>query len=256
MSTWVRYAPEDRELDLSCLARADYDLIRSLHGEIHKGQGILICLSVPSDRAAGEMYVRKQNGMYWAVHFAGEGHGSHEITVESDEHRRQKDYWYRAAQDAGYEASKELRTGKGTVLDVAIRGERQTGVEIQHSYNKTTVIKTRTTKSYKAGWLPVWFLDSDRRPDWFHEVPSVASNPLPGATSPRGAPRPRSVCPSSSLNDAHPTRSISARRDTDARAANGTRNANHGAGSPLMTSPNWSRPSRSYPFATHQGWST
>lgn len=184
VSTWVRYTPEDRELDLSRLARADYDLISSLHGKIDKGDGTLICLQAPNDQATGEMYVRKARGMYWAAHFPGEGHGFHEIAVESDEHRRQKDYWYRAAQDAGYEASKELRTGRGTVLDVAILGARHIGVEIQHTYNKTAAVKARTTKSFTAGWLPVWFLDSDRRPDWFHEVPSVASNPLPWSNLP------------------------------------------------------------------------
>jgi hypothetical protein len=30
----------------------------------------------------------------------------------------------------------------------------------------------------------VWFLDSDRRPDWFHEVPTIASNPLPWISLP------------------------------------------------------------------------
>jgi hypothetical protein len=59
------------------------------------------------------------------------GHGSHAIALESDEHRRQKDYWCRAAEDAGYRVSTEFHTGGGTILDVAIDGPRQTGVEIQ-----------------------------------------------------------------------------------------------------------------------------
>jgi hypothetical protein len=184
MSTWVRYAPENRELDLSRLAPTDYELISGLHGEIRQGDATLLCLQASSDQASAEMYIRRKCGMYWAVHFPGYGHGPHAITMESDEHRRQKDYWCRAAQDVGFDATTEFRTGKGTVLDVAIRGNRHTGVEIQHSYNKASVIKTRTTKSFKAGWLPVWFLDSDRRPDWFYEVPTVASNPLPWTSLP------------------------------------------------------------------------
>jgi hypothetical protein len=68
------------------------------------------------------MFIRLSRGMYWAVHFAGGAHGAHEISIETDEHRRQKDYWHRAAEDAGYRASKEFPTGGRTILDVAIDG--------------------------------------------------------------------------------------------------------------------------------------
>lgn len=176
VSTLVRYTPTNRVLDLACLNSADYELIGSLHNEIGRGDRTLICLQAGSGDA-GEMYIRLRGGQYWAVHFAGGGHGSHEVARESDEHRQQKDYWQRAAQDAGYEASTEHSTGRGTILDVAITGPRKTGVEIQHSYGKMKVVKARTTKSFRAGWLPVWFLDTDRRPDWYHHVPSVNSNP-------------------------------------------------------------------------------
>ncbi|MFI0470179.1 hypothetical protein ACH347_39445 [Saccharopolyspora sp. 5N102] len=189
MSTLVRYTPEDRDLDLANLSSRDYTLICSLHGTIARGQRTLICLQASRDEDdAAEMFIRMHNGRYWAAHFTGSGHGSHTIAVESDEHRRQKDYWRRAATDAGYQASTEFHTGGGTILDVAIAGPRRTGVEIQRSYSKASSVKSRTTKSYKSGWLPVWFLDTDTRPPWFHHVPAVNCNRISwGELPPRRA---------------------------------------------------------------------
>ena len=40
MSSWVRYTPEDRVLDLANLSRSDYELC-PLHGEVIRGQGTL-----------------------------------------------------------------------------------------------------------------------------------------------------------------------------------------------------------------------
>jgi hypothetical protein len=176
MSTLVRYTPQDRVLDLANLSRSDYDLISSLHGALVHGQGTLICLQSSASDAAAEMYIRFFRRKYWAVHFPGGAHGAHEIALETDEHRRQKDYWHRAAEDAGYRASKEFHTGGGTVLDVAIDGPRRTGIEVQHSFITIKLAKSRTTKSYRAGWLPVWFLDSDKTPPWFHHVPALGCN--------------------------------------------------------------------------------
>lgn len=176
MSTLVQYTPEDRVLDLAKLSRSDYELICSLHLNVVRGQGTLICLQSSANGDAAEMHIRLSGGKYWAVHFAGGAHGEHEISVETDEHRRQKDYWHRAAEDAGYRASKEFRTGGGTVLDVAIDGPRRTGIEVQRSSIAIKHAKSRTTKSYRAGWLPLWFLDSDRTPPWFHHVPAVGCN--------------------------------------------------------------------------------
>lgn len=69
-------------------------------------------------------------------------------------------------------------------MDVAIHGPRQTGIEVQHSYITTRLAKTRTTKTYRAGWLPVWFLDSDRTPDWFERVPALGCNPMQWSSLP------------------------------------------------------------------------
>lgn len=176
MSTLVRHTPDDRVVDLANLSQGDYELISALHGAVKRGQRTLICLQSPESDDAAEMFIRLRGGKYWAVHFAGGAHGPHELALESDEHRRQKDYWHRAAEGAGYRASKEFRTTNGTILDVAIEGPRRTGIEVQHSSIEVKLAKARTTKSYRAGWLPVWFLDSDNRPPWFHQVPALSCN--------------------------------------------------------------------------------
>ncbi|MGW0891587.1 competence protein CoiA family protein [Saccharopolyspora sp. NPDC002578] len=176
MSTQVRYTPEDRVLDLARLSTRDHQLIQSLRGSIVRGQGTLLCLESGADGAAAEMFIRRcSRGRYWAVHFVETTPCDHGDPIESDEHRRQKDYWCRAAEDAGYRVSMEFSTGRGTRLDVAIEGPRLTGIEVQRSYAQDQAVKARTTKSYRAGWLPIWFLDSDRTPDWVHHVPAVNS---------------------------------------------------------------------------------
>ncbi|MCR6488254.1 hypothetical protein M8542_36035 [Amycolatopsis sp. OK19-0408] len=200
MSTLVRYTPrpgQDRLLDLAELNTADFAVISALHGQIHRGDKILLCQQASirepdgTSRAAGpdedgaEMYVKRIGDRYWAVHFPGSRCAEkHAIARESDEHRIQKDYWQRAAEDAGHPATQEQRTGAGTILDVAISGPRPTGIEVQHSQVQTQSVKARTTRSFQAGWLAVWFLDSDRPSAWFFDVPTVGSNPRPWSSLP------------------------------------------------------------------------
>ena len=186
MSTLVLYAPEERLLDLAELNQHDFVLISGLHGQIKRGERILLCQRASSgDEDGAEMFVRLRHGRYAAVHFSGSNCTmTHEISRESDEHRRQKDYWQRAAEDAGYRATQEFRTSAGTILDVAIDGPRRTGVEVQHSALATRLATSRTTKSFRAGWLPIWFLDSDQTPPWFHKVPTLGCNRLPWSSTP------------------------------------------------------------------------
>jgi hypothetical protein len=181
MSTLVRYihGQVDRLIDLAHLDSRDFALIRSLRGEIRRHDRILLCQQAPADDEGAEMFVRLTGDRYWAVHFRGSSCTSeHEIAEESVEHRRQKDYWQRAAEDAGYPVTQEHRTGRGTILDVAIDGPHRTGIEVQHSAIEPTLVKSRTTKSFSAGWLPVWFLDSDRTPPWYTQVPALGCNKL------------------------------------------------------------------------------
>ena len=70
MSTLVRYTPEDRVLDLANLSRSDYELIRSMHRRVVRGQMTLICLQSSANDDAAEMFIRLSGNKYWAVHFA------------------------------------------------------------------------------------------------------------------------------------------------------------------------------------------
>lgn len=185
MSTFVLHTATNRMLDLAQLSEQDYILISSMRGQLRRGDRALLCQAAASDDEGAEMYVKERNGRYFAAHFPGSNCTNvHEIARESDEHRRQKDYWQRAAEEAGYQASQELRTGNGTVLDVAIEGPRRTGIEVQHSALEAKLAKSRSTRSFRAGWLPVWFIDSDHTPHWFHSVPAVNCNvQLPWSTT-------------------------------------------------------------------------
>jgi hypothetical protein len=71
-----------------------------LHQKIHQGDRVLLCL-IPSTAGHDEMFIQKRRVKYYAVHFSGGGH-RHEVSFESDEHKRQKEYWHRAATDAGF----------------------------------------------------------------------------------------------------------------------------------------------------------
>jgi hypothetical protein len=91
MATFVIYTPEGRNLDLEKLSAADFELIISLRGNIQRGDGTLLC-RIPGGNN-GEMFIRRINeGIYRAVHFVGGAHGPHPISLETDEHRRQKEY--------------------------------------------------------------------------------------------------------------------------------------------------------------------
>ena len=172
MSTMTRYHPRGIDVDLADLPHWLYVEIASLHGQLDKsGPPILTCLG------NGEpMYVwRHESGRFFARHFpggAGNKH-SHAISAMSDEHRRIAEYSERAAEDAGLSAQLEYSTGKGTRLDVAVFGEVNTGIEVQRSSLSRVLAKSRTSKSFSAGFVTAWISDSQRTPDWAHHVPTA-----------------------------------------------------------------------------------
>lgn len=173
VSTRAYYRPRDICIDLADLPRWLYDEIASLHGQIDPPPAppTLTCLG------NGEpMYVyRHGTGRYFARHYPHgnpEGH-RHLIATMSDEHRRQSEYSQRAAVDHGFEATLEKSTGNGTRLDVAVVGAVNIGLEIQRSDLSRTAAKTRTAKSFGAGWTPAWITDRQRDPDWADHVPTA-----------------------------------------------------------------------------------
>lgn len=175
MTTYVRYVPGNRVLDLSSLSAEDYRLITGLHGGIRNGDGVLICMRP----GGGEMYIKHRADKYFAAHFPGGAHGDHPVALESPAHRHQKDYWARAAEVCGLQASTELPV-RGGKLDVAITGGPvATDIEIQRNEIKVKIVKSRTTRYHKAGYLPVWFNDWGSRPKWLYEVPALGCNRMP-----------------------------------------------------------------------------
>jgi hypothetical protein len=189
MATFVRYVPENRDLDLASLSLRDYQLITRLHGEIRRGEPVLICLR-PGGRN-GEMFIRERDGRFFAAHFKGGAHeGGHEVVLESLAHRRQKEYWVRGAEAAGLRAAVEWPV-RGGRLDVAITGGAvDTDVEIQRSEITQALARRRTTLYFRAGFLPVWFNDGGERPLWLREVPALGCVKVPWNEQ---LPRPRAV---------------------------------------------------------------
>jgi hypothetical protein len=195
MTTLVRYTPENRVLDLSSLLLSDYQLITRLHGTIKDGQDTLVCLRPPG----GAMHVVCRGGKYFAAHFAGGAHGPHTITLETDEHRRQKDYWVQAAESAGLHAETEvaLSTGERGTMDVVITGSRvDTDIECQRKkpapgHRDHQSVPQRTAKYCRAGLLPIWFNGRGISiPMWLAKVPALGCSYNRWETA---MPRPRSA---------------------------------------------------------------
>jgi hypothetical protein len=195
MTTLVRYTPEDRLLDLSSLPLSDYELITSLHGTIKHDQSILICLRPPG----GEMRVVCRGGKYFAAHFPGGAHGPHPITLETDEHLRQKDFWVQAAESAGFHVETEvsLLAGERGSMDVVITGGLVgTDIECQRKkpapgHRDHRSVPQRTAKYRKAGFLPVWFNGRGVSiPMWLAKVPALGCSYNSWETA---MPRPRSA---------------------------------------------------------------
>lgn len=172
MSTCAFYYPRNIEVDLAALPTWLYSEIISLHGHITRptdtNPPVLTCLG------NGEpMYIRRQEtGRFFAVHFPGgnpDGH-RHGIGRMSVEHENQSEYCLRAATSAGLKAAREVSTGSGTRLDVAVFGDLPIGLEIQRSTLSRAQAKSRTTKSAKAGFTCAWISDSEVDPQWADHV--------------------------------------------------------------------------------------
>lgn len=181
MTSLFRHNPTGRIIDTSQpLSDADYEMIVALHGNLHSGDGILECIS----EHGGELLVKfMRNGTIWAVHFRGEGHGcgGHPIVRMTDQHRRQRDYLWRAADDHGLDARYEYRTDNHTRPDVAVFGSAvNLGFEAQWSPITIAKVKRRTTLSYRSSdnLIVPWYADSGTDPCYQHYVPTLRGNNL------------------------------------------------------------------------------
>ena len=182
MTSVAIYVPEGREIDLSALSARDYEMVKGLHGMIHRGHPVLLCMRTRGDR---EMHVYKRGTHYFARHFSGGGHGDHSIRRVSDEHLRGTDCWLQAWSDAGFGTATEVSTDNSVRLDAVAFGGHVTALETQVHPQSAAVVKGRHTRRLRARSFTgqhardltealrvVWFAPVGR-PDWLYRVPTV-----------------------------------------------------------------------------------
>jgi hypothetical protein len=122
---------------------------------------------------------RLHTGRLILAHYPGEGHCQIAISREPEglQHRNYKRYLHRAAQAAGFTVTEEYSTGNRTRLDVAVAAPNPFGLEVQFSPITTREAKARTTRSFNAGWPPLWLPGSRALADRLaHTVPAIAYN--------------------------------------------------------------------------------
>lgn len=149
------------------------DLIRTLYRECKRG--ILVC-----EKHGGALYLQKRHGLLWGVHF--DGGQSHRLSSgTSDEHKRQAEYFARAAKaEAGYDSATEVQL-TGVRPDLVIYGPTAVAVEVQRSGLTPDRAVERTRRAMANGMsTSVWSTDRQNgNPKWFNRVPSVGFNNLP-----------------------------------------------------------------------------
>jgi hypothetical protein len=202
----IRYEPEGIVLDLGVpgLGHPDGTDILLRHYRQSENPGIRFSKSSPAftclkhqDGTNPGLFLKKtRSGVWFAVHYVGTDCASYRLpSPMSDEHKRQAEYWVRAAETAGYSTETEWRLHSGTRPDVLIRGPVMTGVEVQRSYIRRSAAVARTRKAELAGVKDVWFTDNSNRAGWYGRVPSVGQNLLPGQPNPwrDSVPRARAI---------------------------------------------------------------
>ena len=207
MKSLIRYVPEDVIIDLAApdLGHPDAAAIIERHyrqgswadRRFNRSHPAFTCLKHEDGSNPG-LFIKNIDGEWWAVHYEASGCKPVRVpTPMSDEHKRQAEYWARAAQDAGYRAELEQALGTGTRPDVLIHGPVQTGVEVQWSPMSAGNAVRRTSRAARAGVTDLWFTTRmAATPKWLWRVPTVLNRELgvPGEGQPWDTlPRRRSV---------------------------------------------------------------
>jgi hypothetical protein len=96
----------------------------------------------------------------------------------SDEHKRQAEYWARAAEDAGWQVDLGDSPGTGTGPDALIYGPVPTGVEVRRYEMAASGAVTRTAKAADAHVTNVWYSGRSGSPPWAWHVPTVLPREL------------------------------------------------------------------------------
>ena len=137
------------------------------------GNPAFICITHEGGTNPG-LFAQKRNGEWWAIHYEPGDCRSHRLPAPmSDEHKRQTEYWARAAQDAGWNVDLEHALHTGTRPDALIYGPVKTGVEVQRSAMTPGRAVVRTGKATSAGVTDVWYSDWTTPPRWAWRVPTV-----------------------------------------------------------------------------------
>jgi hypothetical protein len=136
-----------------------------------------ICLAHREGSNPG-LFLKNINGVWWAWHYeAADCSDRMRLPARmSDEHKRQAEYWCRAATDAGWRADLEHPL-PGTRPDVFIYGTVATGIEVQRTYMSPSRAVARTNKAATAGVTDLWFTTGSIV-KWAWYVPMVLTREL------------------------------------------------------------------------------
>ena len=184
----IRYVPDDVVLNLSepDLGHPDgLDILQHHYRQSERpGMGYskaspaFVCLTHEGGTNPG-LFLQKRGGEWWAIHYETGDCRSHRLPAPmSDEHKRQTEYWARAAQDAGWHVELEHSLGTGTRPDALIYGPVKTGVEVQRSAMTPSRAVVRTGKAAIADVTDVWYSDWTTPPRWAWRVPTVLPREL------------------------------------------------------------------------------
>jgi hypothetical protein len=180
MQSKILHLPTGTVLDLAQpdLGHPDGQAIIEAHyHDCHRDRPAFVCVKHLGGTNPG-MYLKKIQGAWWAVHFeVGRCQNRRLPAPMSDEHKRQAEYWVRAAEDAGWRAEMERTLPTGTRPDVLIHGPVVTGIEVQRAAMTRAGAVQRTKKAALAGVCDVWFTDKEAYPRWVFRVPTVGQQP-------------------------------------------------------------------------------
>jgi hypothetical protein len=100
------------------------------------------------------------------------------VAPMSDEHKRQAEYWARAAEDAGWRVDLEPAADGGARPDALIHGPVLTGVEVRRQEMAAAGAVSRTAKAADANVTSVWYSGRAGSPGWAWHVPTVLPREL------------------------------------------------------------------------------
>jgi hypothetical protein len=187
----ILYVPERLELDPSLpdLGHVEGAAVLQRHyrqgeragPEFNKDRPAFICLTHKGGTNPG-LYLKNADGQWWAAHYERGECRDQRLPAPaaplSDEHKRQAEYWARAAEDAGWRVDLEYSPSASTGPDALIHGPVLTGVEVRRSEMAAASVVRRTAKAAEASVTSVWYSGRSGSPGWAWRVPTVLPREL------------------------------------------------------------------------------